>query len=202
MDRSQRRRTRKRLLALPMLVGLAAVGGAIAGAASGSFIGESHDGPHQHDGSHHEVEGERNAPVRTGSKVTIAEGPTPGGAPWQLLAYQSDAGVCLELTGVTPANLGGGACGVSLPGESALDVIPDTFGDPSVSFVYGPVDSSVEAVTVEFDDGRSRDVPVRRAPAELGFDGDFYIGVVPGDVRATSVSGRDASGVMVERVPG
>lgn len=146
-----------------------------------------------------------NEPVQTGPAVTVATGATPGGLPWRLAAYQSNLGLCLDLYGVTAGNLGGRACGFDVPEQHAVSVVTDSFGEPAVTFVYGPVASTVTDVTVTLWDGRTLAVPTTPSPGDLQFGGAFFAAVVSGstDVSGStvvaSVVATDARGVTVDR---
>lgn len=140
-----------------------------------------------------------NEPVQIGPAVFVAAGATPGGTPWRLAAYQSNLGLCLDLQGVTGAHLGGGACGFDVPERHAVSVVTDSFGQPAVTFVYGPVASSVTDVTVTLGDGRTLVVPTTPSPADLQFGGAFFAAFVLGSTDVVSVVAESARGVTVDR---
>jgi hypothetical protein len=140
-----------------------------------------------------------NEPVQNGPVVAVATGATPGGTPWSLAAYQSNLGLCLDLQGVTQGNLGGEACGFDVPEQRAVSVVTNTFGQPAVTFVYGPVASSVTDVTVTLGDGRTLAVPTTPSPGDLQFGGAFFAAVVSGSTDVASVVAKNARGVTVDR---
>lgn len=140
-----------------------------------------------------------NEPVQIRPAVTVAAGATPGGLPWRLAAHQSNLGLCLDLQGVTAANLGGDACGFDVPEQRAVSVVTDNFGEPAVTFVYGPVASSVTDVTVTLGDGRTLAVPTTPSPGDPKFGGAFFAVVVSGSTDVASVVAKNARGVTVDR---
>jgi hypothetical protein len=136
------------------------------------------------------------------SAVTVGAGSTPGGVPWTLVAYEGDSGLCLEVRGVTPANGGGGGCTFDVPGRHSVSVNTETFSEPTVTVIYGPLANEVTRVRVSLSDGRSLTLPAIGGPIQTEFRVRFYVTLVPGAPQVTVVTGKSATGAVVEERAG
>lgn len=112
-----------------------------------------------------------------------------------LVAYRSDAGVCVETQNAQPPENPGGGCGFPVPDEELLSV--STAGFENTIVVSGPVAKEVANVAVLLDDG----VEVDAGPlgGDAGFDVNFFVAAFPADAKVEAVTATDADGRLVER---
>jgi hypothetical protein len=143
-----------------------------------------------------------NEPVQTSAEFTVVEGATPGGEPWSLVAYESNRGLCVELRGVARANEGSANCVFDVPSKHSVSLNTQTFAEPAVTVVYGPLASTVRTVSATLSDGRVLALPAIKSPAGLGFEGRFYASLLPRGLAVSSIKGTSALGVTVEKRTG
>lgn len=132
----------------------------------------------------------RDDPAREVNRVfhepPVAEGTTPNGARWQLLAYERDGRFCFGIALPTgdPDELqpgGGAGCDEHPPGTltvSAASSVPGRFskGRPRHSLVYGTAPDAAVSVRLRADGGS---VTVRTVDDRKGIAGRFYAVGVP-----------------------
>lgn len=117
-----------------------------------------------------------------------------GGSRRELVAYESEDGLCVEDRSVAPPHNQGGGCGFDVP-EHAVGLGVGATGDGVIA--AGPVIKSVADVRVELDDGTTVDAgPIGQ---ETGFDVNFYLAVLPARSKVEAVVAYDAAGGVVER---
>jgi hypothetical protein len=75
----------------------------------------------------------------------------------------------------------------------------EVFGEPAVTFVYGPVADAVTTIALERKDGKTLTLPTIPSPAGLTFEGRFYGVVLPGKIDVDSITGKSVSGATVEK---
>jgi hypothetical protein len=137
-----------------------------------------------------------------GSAITVGAGTTPGGVPWTLVAYEGDGGLCLELQGVSAANGGGGGCTFDVPGQHSVSVNTEAFSEPAVTVIYGPLAHKVTRVGVSLSDGRTLTLHTIGGPIQTKFGVRAYVTLVPGAPHVTAVTGKSATGALVEERAG
>jgi hypothetical protein len=112
-------------------------------------------------------------------RVVVLEG-TVEGVRWELVAYDSDRGVCADLRFWRGASRG---CGFGIGPERPVGVSQgDSSGGPR--FVHGVARADVVGVRVALSDGSTIDVPVVSAS---GFDVRFWATPLPPSLAATGV---------------
>lgn len=118
--------------------------------------------------------------------VVVIEGIVEG-VRWELVAYDSDRGVCADLRFWRGAS---GGCGFGIGPERPLGVVR---GEASGGrrFVHGVARADVVGVRVELSDGATMDVPVVSAS---GFDVRFWAAPLPPSIGATGVVAKLADG--------
>lgn len=133
-----------------------------------------------------------------GAKTTVARGDA-GATTWELVAYQSAAGLCTDLV-VTGGGSGGGCSKEDLSGRALLGGrsgvrVPD---GRIVEFVSGPVRKDVAQVRADFDAGP----PLLLSPVgtDSGFGVNFYVSPVPECRVLTAIVALDASGRELDRL--
>jgi hypothetical protein len=122
-------------------------------------------------------------------RIVVLEG-TVEGMRWELVAYDSDRGVCADLRFWRGAS---GGCGFGIGPERPLGVSQgEAPGGPR--FVHGVARSDIVGVRVELSDGSTVDVPVVSAS---GFDVRFWATPLPASLAATGVVAKLSDGTEV-----
>jgi hypothetical protein len=181
--RNQRTARRRRVAAV--VAGLLVIGGAPAAALTGIFT------------PHREVDGI----VRLSDKRTILEGSVPVRGRWALIAYQSDAGFCLETRVPVeepgePSTTSGG-CGGPEPGSLTVGTISG--GDNARSgLAVGTAPEGAESIRVR---ARHLTVTVPAREDDAGIPGRFYVAELPirTSLGPTVVEALDRDGRVVAR---
>lgn len=133
------------------------------------------------------------APAPQSAEVVIATF-EQGGVSRELVAYESEDGLCVEDRNVVAPHNQGGGCGYDVP-EHAIGLGVSGTQDGVVA--AGPVVKSVADVRVELADGTTVDAgPIGE---DAGFDVNFYLAVLPPGADVEAVVAFDAAGSVIER---
>jgi hypothetical protein len=142
-------------------------------------------------------------PLEPIEPVVIAAGEIDG-HPWQLRAYESDAGLCVDLLG------GGRACFdvstrhplVGVATDSTVGDDSTGTGSPGLTAVYGPVSRDVARIAIRLASGEV--VETSPVGQDAGFAVNFYVAQAPTDIPANSelseVIVYDAGGNELDRL--
>jgi hypothetical protein len=122
--------------------------------------------------------------------VVVLEG-TVEGVRWELVAYQSDRGLCVDLRFGRGA---GGVCGFEIGPERAVGVVEgQRLGGPR--FVHGLARGDVVSIRVGLSDGSIMELPVA---SHAAFGVRFWAAPLPASIAVTGVVGRLADGSEVQ----
>jgi hypothetical protein len=112
----------------------------------------------------------------TRPKVKVAEG-TVAGKSWALIAYESNAGLCVDLQ---MSSGSGGGCGLDVPDKGDLGLnLGSQVGLPK-TIIHGIVSRRVSTLQVRLDDGETRNVEIVEGPER--FEVDFFAAFLPRNV--------------------
>lgn len=120
--------------------------------------------------------------------VVVAEG-DDGAARWELVAHQSDQGLCLLLNHGTSSGTG---CGHNVGPNEAIGGGPS--GGQGWQFLSGPVRKDVARLIIELDDGTT--IALRPVGSGSGFEVNFY--ATPLSPERKAVRGVALNGVGLE----
>lgn len=140
----------------------------------------------------------RSGPVDPGDQnrqltepVVVASGETED-VPWELVAYESDSGLCVDLRFYRGAS---GGCGSRVPEDRALSW--NIGGGPGLRAVHGEVRKDVVRIEIHFASGEVTEAfPVGQ---EASFPVNFYVTPIRADDTVTQVIAYDADGRELER---
>lgn len=125
------------------------------------------------------------------AKITVAEGQL-NDVPWELEAYNSDQGLCLDLRYLNSA---GGGCGHGVP-PRALGL--NTTSSPSLTATFGPARSDVARVEAVLASGDTTSfTPVGK---DGGFGVNFYIFILENGATIDTVIAYDTNGTEIDRM--
>lgn len=130
---------------------------------------------------------------RLGAKTVIAEFRLQEQA-MLLVAYRSDAGLCVETQNADPPHNPGGGCGFGVPEDESISVV--TEGSEQGVVLHGPVAKDVADVSVQLANGGEVDAGPFGGGA--GFNVNFFVAALPPDVHAESVTAKDGAGNVIE----
>jgi hypothetical protein len=128
----------------------------------------------------------------TGSAV--AEG-VVSGQTWVLHAYESQAGLCVDL------ELGAGSaggCGFNVPGKRDLGFSVGSQAGLSKTMVHGVVSKRVTELRAKLKNGRTLDLGIINSPQR--FDVNFFVAFLPRNTRGV-IEARDDQGEVLQRKP-
>jgi hypothetical protein len=129
---------------------------------------------------------------RKGPEVVVAQG-TVSGKSWTLIAYESNAGLCVELE--LGAGRGGG-CGIDVPEKDDLSFIVGSQAGVSKTIVHGVVSKRVAALVVRFDEGEESELEIIEGPRR--FDVNFYADFFPPNFEGI-LEARDDHGAVLQK---
>ncbi len=122
----------------------------------------------------------------------MAEGDN-GGSHWELVAHESDHGLCLVLNhGMTS----GSACGHNVGPDQAIGGGPN--GGIGWQFLSGPLRKDVVRVQVQLDDAST--LSLRPVGTDSGFEVNFYATPLPPERKAVRAIAFDSAGLNVGEV--
>ncbi len=127
-----------------------------------------------------------------GSEVVVGQG-TVSGQSWTLIAYESNAGLCVELE--LGAGRGGG-CGFDVPEKGDLSLIVGSEAGLSKSIIHGVVSKRVAALVVTLDAGEDSEWEIIEGPS--GFDVNFFAEFLPPNAEGI-VEARDDRGAVLQK---
>ncbi|MDP9402425.1 MAG: hypothetical protein M3P85_03660 [Actinomycetota bacterium] len=130
---------------------------------------------------------------RLGPKTVVAQGEVEG-IGWQLLAYRSDSGLCVDLRFGRGA---AGGCGHGVGAGRAVSLGVSSY--LGFRFAHGVARSDVAAVRVELSNGDTLNIATTTAP---GFDVAFIATPLPRDATVASIVARDDRGRELQELPG
>lgn len=128
----------------------------------------------------------------TGPEVVVGQG-TVSAKSWTLIAYESDAGLCVELE-LGDGRVGG--CGVDVPETRDLSLGVGYLNGLSKSIVNGVVSKQVTALVGTLDSGEQLDVEIIEGPSSFGVN--FFVAFLPPDAEGI-VEARDDQGVVLQK---
>lgn len=158
-------------------------------------------------------------PQPVSSAEEVGSGPTVGGIPWRVIAFDSTEGLCFEVEGVISGNLGGGGCGFDLDFDgsaggadvdasnvAAVSVNWEGFAQPPIrveqgaihrvvpnpgtTVVYGPAANDVVEVCIDLNLTQRCTPTVGLKSAPIrGYAVAFPVDAEPESVIATTASG-------------
>lgn len=129
---------------------------------------------------------------RLSEKMVVDRGEVDG-VEWELVAYESDRGLCIDLRFYRTS---GGGCGFHVPDKWALNA-GIAGGGADLQFIHGAVREDVVEVRVEFLSGRALNVAT--VGGNLGHGVRFFATPVRMSDAARSVVGLNAAGEEVAR---
>lgn len=162
----------RRVAAVGMTVALAGVGFAFGTAVAGSprTIAPPED-----------VSSE---PIAIGPTVTLAGGSGSDlGLPvsWELNAFTSDKGLCVNFFGGHPSNQGSGGCGFGIGRGNPIGLLLQTFPSLNRTLAFGPTWAGVSYVRITAFDGTQYTAPALDVPTAVGFDGRVFVIALEGN---------------------
>ena len=128
----------------------------------------------------------------TGPEVVVGEG-TVSGKSWTLIAYESNAGLCVELE--LGAGRGGG-CGFDIPEKGDLSLSVGSQASLSKSIVHGVVSKRAAALVATLRGGDESEWEIIEGPS--GFDVNFFAEFLPPNTKGI-VEARDDQGVVLQK---
>jgi hypothetical protein len=138
-------------------------------------------------------------PVAMSAERVVASGTTPDGESWQVLAYESDHGICLELRGGSSSNISSGGCGFGVPEEHEIGLVVGKDLNADRSFVYGVTSANVSAINIQVKGDTPIDASVVHVE-DPSLDGyGFFAEVVP-SADYVGVDGLSNTGAILESV--
>lgn len=140
-------------------------------------------GPEPRTGAIDPEDGGRERPEPRTVPVVVAAGEIDG-VRWHLSVYESDVGLCVDLTG------GGAFCGFDVPAQHAVGLGvtstvtegPTGAGSVRLEAAYGPVGRDVARIAIRLVSGKV----VKASPVghDAGFAVNFYVAHAPTDIPA------------------
>lgn len=125
--------------------------------------------------------------------TVVAEGEVEG-MRWELLAYPSDSGLCVDLRFWRTA---GGGCGHEIGAQGAVSV--GTTNIRGFRFAHGPTRRDVATVRLELSNGDTLEV---RTTNTGSFDVNFYATSLPSDGVVRTVVALDEQGGVLQEFSG
>ena len=112
-------------------------------------------------------------PDATGPEILVAGG-TVYGHTWSLVAYPSDAGLCVDLQVLQGS---GSGCGWSVPHKDDLGLSEGTQQGLSATSIHGVLSKRVAAIEARLEGGRV--IPVDIVEGPPAFDVNFFAAFLP-----------------------
>ncbi len=127
-------------------------------------------------------------------ETVVAQGEVEGMA-WELVAYPSDSGLCVDLRFWRGA---GGGCGHDIGPHRAVNLgISSTLG--GFRFAHGVTRTDVAAVRLKFGNGDILDLSTSKL---VSFDVNFVATPLPADTVIEAVVALDGQGRVLQELPG
>jgi hypothetical protein len=129
---------------------------------------------------------------RKGPEVVVAQGNVSGKS-WTVIAYESNAGLCVEVE--LGAGRGGG-CGFDVPEKDDLGLNVGSQAGLDKTIVHGVVSKRVAALVVRLDGGEESELEIIKGPS--GFDVNFFAEFLPPNAKGI-IETRDDQGAVLQR---
>lgn len=138
------------------------------------------------------AEGEASAPARQGPDVELARGEYRG-ASWVLSSHLSSVGQCVTLSFSGTINADGESCGMNL-GTQHVGFSQVAVPQLAATWLFGPTRADVDRVDIVLRHGGQTTFPTTAKTDQEGTSVRYFVGVVPGEVVARTVTALDRGG--------